>query len=309
MKTPILSYLPGMSGDFIAWNIHKDKKFYPLSDINITSKNQFLFPNLLQVINEDAKTFPSEKPWPISRDNIEILRNIYNDKNICFPTHWHSNLNRCLLPGFLTKGIRLYCQDRRILKLCYFMWWIKSHVISYEPWDDRVVEIHQLMQLHDHRYDELSKLQYSFHNWKFLALKYNLLLDGKLDLYTYIKGHFDNVYSLYNGPSKFPGYLNLTVDNLIYTNTELNVLCDYLDIEINTQEIVDYANKNLNLVESELGLQFASVGYDNDNIFFNLLAELLKDKIQERPINDYNYRKHGGKGQRIITGTGDVLQS
>jgi hypothetical protein len=301
MNTPILSYLPGMSGDFLAWHIHKDEKFYPLSDINITSKNQFLFPNMLESINEDAKTFPSEKPWPVSAGNVEILRNLYNNKNICFPTHWHNRLSYCLLPGFLTKGIRLYCQDRRILKLCYFMWWIKSHVMSYEPWDDRVVEIHQLMQLQDHRYSELSKLQFSFHNWKFLALKHNLLLDGKLDLYTYIRSHFDKVYSKYNEPSRNLAYLNLTVDNVIYTGTELGDLCDYLDIKINTQEIAAYAEQNLNLVESELGLRFASVEYDDDVVFFNLLTAFLRERIQERPIYDYDYRKHGGKSHRIIT--------
>jgi hypothetical protein len=91
------------------------------------------------------------------------------------------------------------------------------------------------------------------------------------------------------------------VDNVIYTGTELGDLCDYLDIKINTQEIAAYAEQNLNLVESELGLRFASVEYDDDVVFFNLLTAFLRERIQERPIYDYDYRKHGGKSHRIIT--------
>lgn len=308
MNTPIISYLPGMSGDFLAWHIHLDEKFFPIKNIDVTDKNQFLFPNMLEALGEEAKNFPAERKWPIDAANLEILRNLYDNKNICFPTHWLNRLTHCLLPNFLTTAVRLYCRDKDTLKLCFFLWCVKSHAVANDPWDGRVVELEQLIQLGDHRQEELIKLRHSFHNWKFLALKYDILLDGKLDLLTYLREYYNRFYTVWNTRLAPAGYLKLTVEDVIYTGTELEKLENYLDVKINRQDIAAYADKNINLVESELGIKFASKEYQDDAIFFNLLEANLRKRIQERPIYDYDYRKNGGKGHRIITGTTGIPQ-
>lgn len=306
MNTPIISYLPGMSGDFLAWHIHKDEKFFPITQIDVTDKNQFLFPNMLVALGEEAKNFPASRKWPIDAKNLEILQNLYNNKNICFPTHWLNRLNHCLLPDFLTTAVRLYCRDKNTLKLCFFLWCVKSHAISNEPWDDRVVELGQLIKQNDRRQKELLTLIDSYHNWKFLALKYNTLLDGKLDLLTYLRGYYNKFYTVWNTRQVPMGYLKLTVEDVIYTGTELEKLENYLDVKINKQDIAAYAEQNINLVESELGIKFASTEYQDDVIFFNLLEANLRKRIQEKPIYDYDYRKNGVKSHRIIPGTSDT---
>lgn len=298
MNTPIISYLPGMSGDFLAWQIHKDSKFFPIDHIDITTTNRFIFPNMLEVLGGDAKMHPTEKMWPVKPENIEILRNSYNNKNICFPTHWHNKLDYCLTPEFLTMGIRLYCQSRSILKLCYFMWWIKSHVDANDPWDNRILEIEKMIRSGGSNSVEANKLPNSFHNWKFLALKNNLLRNGELCFTTYVKDYFEKVYSRYNTKSVYSGYTNFAVDNVIYTGTELQSLADHVNVEINKDSVAEYAERNLNLIESELGLRFDSADYNNDEVFFDKLTFYLKDKIHERPIYDYNYRKRGYKSIR-----------
>lgn len=298
MNTPIISYLPGMSGDFLAWCIHLDEKFFPIVNISITDKNQFLFPNMLEALGEEAKTFPSSRPWPIDANNLEILKNLYNNKNICFPTHWLNRLDYCLLPNFLTKAVRLYCRDKDTLKLCFFLWCVKSHAVSNDPWDDRVVELEQLIQLGDYRQAELQALTQSYHNWKFLALRHEILLDGKLDLLTYLREFYNRFYTVWNTRRAPAEYLTLAVEDVIYTSVKLKKLENYLNVRINKQDIATYAEQNLNLVESELGIKFASAEYHDDLIFFNLLEANLKKRIQERPINDYNYRKRGYKSIR-----------
>lgn len=300
MITPIISYLPGMSGDFLAWHIHLDEKFFPIKQIDVTDKNQFLFPNMLEVLGEEAKNFPAARKWPIDSANLEILRNLYDNKNICFPTHWFNRLNHCLLPDFLTKAVRLYCRDKNTLKLCFFLWCIKSHAIANDPWDERVVELGQLIQLGDHRQEQLQALTKSFHNWKFLALKYNILLDGKLDLLTYLRDYYNKFYAIWNSRPTPEEYLKLTVEDVIYSGTALEKLENYLDVKLSRSDIAEYAERNLNLVESELGIKFASAEYQDDSIFFNLLEVNLRNRIRERPIVDYDNRKNGVKSQRIV---------
>ena len=115
--------------------------------------------------------------------------------------------------------------------------------------------------------------------------------NGKLCFTTYVKDYFEKVYSRYNTKSFYSGYTNFSVDNIIYTGTELQSLADHMNVEINKDSVAEYAERNLNLIESELGLRVDSIDYNNDEVFFNKLTFYLKDKIQERPIYDYNYRK------------------
>jgi hypothetical protein len=171
------------------------------------------------------------------------------------------------------------------------MWWIKSHIDANDPWDNRIVEIKKMIKSGGSNSAEASKLPNSFHNWKFLALKHNLLSNGKLCFTTYVKDYFQKVYSRHNTKSFYSGYTNFSVDNVIYTGTELHSLADHMNLEINKDSVAEYAERNLNLIESELGLRFDSIDYNNDEVFFDKLTCYLKDKIQERPIYDNNYRK------------------
>jgi hypothetical protein len=145
MKVLILSYNPGMFGEFIATKIVESNSEFALTkETNTTLENRFLYPNYLFPIDLDCKNLPAGTKWPISENDISILNSHYNDKTVCLPTHWYSkNIEDSNLPSL---GIKLYSEDITIVNLAYCMFWIKSHVFATQLISSRRQEILNLIE-------------------------------------------------------------------------------------------------------------------------------------------------------------------
>ena len=47
----ILSYHPGLSGDFLAYNIHQDKKYFNINENHVNISSYELYSNYLKINN------------------------------------------------------------------------------------------------------------------------------------------------------------------------------------------------------------------------------------------------------------------
>ena len=156
MKCVILSYLPGMFGEFTADLLQtSSEKFYLESNSTTNQLNRVLFPNYLRPIGLMVKTFARNQSWPVTTDQIGVLENIYKDKWICIPTHWYAD--KITLSNLPNIGIRLYCSDEKDLNLAYSMAWIKSHMVPQKLWKERRKEIEEMIKVKPQFTEDLQK--------------------------------------------------------------------------------------------------------------------------------------------------------
>ncbi len=284
-----------MGGDFLAFQIHRDPKFFPITNdlliegVKITNQNMWRFPNLLSPIGLEAKVYPRNRPWVIDNNLLKILEDTYGDKQILLPAHWYNQINPEQTNGLFNQAVRLYAKDKKTLKICYALWWIKSHAIANEIWPHRAEEIDEYIksnQPYKHLIPEILK---SYHNWKFIAIKYNILNNGILDIDYYIRHHFYKLYSKENTISHTTGYTFYDVDHLFYNGMEnIDLISEQFDVNINKNEVTDYSNKNLELLHECLGFSIKDSKFDDDEIYFNAIINYAKDIINERP-NQFDY--------------------
>jgi hypothetical protein len=297
MKATLLSYLPGMNGDFLAFMIHQDPKFYTITDnlisegIKISKYNKWNFPNLLEPIGLEAKIYPNNRSWIVDNNSLKVLEKIYGDKQIILPSHWYNMISVNSTNNLFGQGIRLFVKERYILKICYALWWIKSHVIANDIWPHRQEEINEMILDNHKRRDLLLEILNSYHNWKFLSIKYDLLDEGKLDLYTYVRRYFYEVYVKSNQTRYRLNYRLLDIDNLFYTDTSnIKILENYFDIDIDKSLIEIYNRNNFNIIENYLGIKINSPEFENDKIYFDSIFEYAKNIIEIGP-NQFDYHK------------------
>jgi hypothetical protein len=297
MKATLLSYLPGTGGDFLAFMIHQDPKFYTIPDdsiiegVKITKYNKWNFPNLLEPIHIEAKIYPNNRSWKVDENSINALKNIYKNKQIILPSHWYNIINSNSTNNLFNRGIRLFVKEKSILKVCYALWWIKSHVIANYIWPHRQEEIDEMILDNCKHRDILLEILNSYHNWKFLSIKYDLLDEGKLDLYTYVRRYFYEVYVKSNHTRYRLNYRLIDVDNLFYTDTSnIKILENYFDIDIDKSLIEIYNNNNFNIIENYLGIKINSPEFENDKIYFDSIFEYAKNIIEIGP-NQFDYHK------------------
>lgn len=243
-----------MFGEFMASQIVFANDRYISSNTTISTKeNRYLYPNYLSAIDFDCKTFPNHKAWPITQHNLEVLKNIYQDKLVVLPTHWDNpDLSLTKLP---CKGVKFICNDINILKLAYILFWIKSHSKADNIWSQRQQEIEELINLnHPNSTEFQNMLNFEFHNWKFLAYKNNFLKDGKLDLRFYMERHWD---------AYFKANLKRPVSSRIYFDigqalhgdmSNVPMLENYLDVSLNRLRLQAYRCRNLDILKNYLGL-------------------------------------------------------
>lgn len=279
-----------MSGDFLSFLIHQNPDYYSIpdnfnaNDPRTTEHNMWRFPNLLEPIGLEAKIYPSDWQWRVSADDLATLDSIYGDKNILLPSHWYNNINQYTTQGLFDRGIRLFVKERKILKICYAMWWVKSHAIAHMIWPHRQEEIEEMLNKNHPNKNLLPEILESYHNWKFIAVKYSLLKDGKLDIGTYIRRHFNELYSLKNHTKHTTNYLALDLDNLIYGDfSNVTVLEDYLNVSIDKDTVRAYTDTNYQMLENYLGIRIFSDEFDNDETYFNAILNYAKDIINAKP--------------------------
>lgn len=266
MKCVILSYLPGMFGEFTADLLQtSSKKFYLESNSTTNQLNRVLFPNYLRPIGLMVKTFARNQSWPVTTDQIEVLENIYKDKWICIPTHWYAD--KIALSNLSNIGIRLYCSDEKDLNLAYSMAWIKSHMVPQKLWKERRKEIEEMIKVKPQFAEDLQKLidAINYQNWKFLSYQLNILKDNKPDLELYIRQR----YSLYKNwnirdSQSTDDWLACDIGKLI-SGDKINLaqLEAYLDIKLDTSKLENYKNRNAEVLYNTLKLSYNNLVGDS----------------------------------------------
>ena len=259
MKCVILSYLPGMFGEFTADLLQtSSEKFYLESNSTTNQLNRVLFPNYLRPIGLMVKTFARNQSWPVTTDQIEVLENIYKDKWICIPTHWYAD--KIALSNLPNTGIRLYCSDEKDLNLAYSMAWIKSHMMPQKLWKERRKEIEEMIKVKPQFSEDLQKLidATNYQNWKFLSYQLNILKDNKPDLELYIKQRH-SLYKNWNirDSQSTDDWLVCDIGKLI-GGDKINLIQieQYLDIKVDTSKLESYKNRNNEILHNTLKLSY-----------------------------------------------------
>jgi len=259
MKCVILSYLPGMFGEFTADLLQtSSEKFYLESNSTTNQLNRVLFPNYLRPIGLMVKTFARNQSWPVTTDQIGVLENIYKDKWICIPTHWYAD--KITLSNLPNIGIRLYCSDEKDLNLAYSMAWIKSHMVPQKLWKERRKEIEEMIKVKPQFTEDLQKLidAPNYQNWKFLSYQLNILKNGKSDLELYIRQRH-SLYKNWNirDSHSTNDWLACDIGKLISGDKlSLTQVETYLDIKLDTSKLESYKNRNAEVLYNTLKLSY-----------------------------------------------------
>lgn len=288
-----------MSGDFLAFQIHQDPKYFPITPdlihngLQTTEQNMWRFPNLLGPIGLEAKIYPIDKAWAVNEASLNQLNEVYGDKNILLPAHWYSKIEPATTNGLFDQGIRLYASSMKILKFTYALWWIKSHVIANEIWLHRWEEIDEYERSDRPNKHLLPKVMENYHNWKYMSLRYNLLNNGEFDLRYYVEAFFKKIYSSNNWIKFRENYLNYDVDKIFYSNWDhLDLIEQDLDVTIDRHQVKEYALINRYLIEDCLGFDIDSPEFEDDNTYYDAIINYAKDIINERTYQfDYYNRK------------------
>lgn len=244
MNALIISYLPGMHGEFFAKKI-SNSEFFAQGTTTEDNTNRFYYPNFLGPIGKDVKNMTIDIGWNITEKEVGVLHSYYKEKWICLPTHWYNNLSLTNLP---CKGIRLYAKNIKTLQLSYIMWWFKSHMKATVIWPDKEKEINQLLKTNP----ELKNFKNNFSNWKFMCYKFNLIKDGNPDLKKYIQFQYSKQLS--NNFKEIQGYTRYPAEKI----------CEFYP---------DYHQKNLDLLQERLNIK------ELKDDFLDLLHEYLIENL------------------------------
>lgn len=195
----LISYAPGMSGDFLSYLLHQTPSYVPIDERIKDDHNRYFFPYLLAYVVEeidDPKTW-NKPTWP---SNIkEQVDKVYN-ASICVPTHWYLDTSHA---PFADHHVKLYTDDEVAIRKAYAFWWLKSHSWCTEPWQRRIAEVRESMPP-----EQAEELLNNYHNWKFLAFKMGIDLG---DLPTYIKRRYEEIFRPGAKRKEIAGWENIDI--------------------------------------------------------------------------------------------------
>jgi len=233
----ILSYIPGLSGDFIASLVHQNNNFYSIYQ-NTDQNNRYWFPDLTEnVLGYHFKLSKFTKL--LSSNDIDKLNIYYKNKSLVLPTHNYTsaiNFNK-------VKYIRLFTLDEMTIKTCYILWWIKSHLVTQEPIAERLDYIKKIKD------EKIKKeLLENYKQWKYVAFNDNLLYNNRFNLQYYVYKKFYQLKKLIKS-LKYENYINIDIKNALY-DCNKNVLEDVFCVDLKREDIENYIQSNLKLVEN-----------------------------------------------------------
>jgi hypothetical protein len=267
MEAVVVSYTGGLFGEFLCSELSKSNIFANDRKIELTPENRYLYPNYLLPIKLDVKTWPSDKVWPITKDHLSTLNELYQNKKILIPTHWFQlKFTNCNLPGI---GLRLHCQDIKWSRLSYCLYWIKSHARANSPWELRKQEIEQLIS-DNHRFTkefkELLKPG-NYMNWKYISYRYDVLNNGELDLKYYINKKWKLFESTNKTIKNFPfknRWQYFDIGQAIYGD-QLNLydISKIVGVELDSRSLKQYAQTNLEILEDKLKITIDDLDHDS----------------------------------------------
>lgn len=264
-----------MFGEFFCYLLSQDSSFYKdykTLDLNSIAddNNRFLFPNYLDAVDFNAKTYILSDPWPITDNSLNELNEKFAGKNIAVPTHWfNSDLNICQLPGI---GIRLHCKNKKHLAISYILHWLKSHQFANVPWPSRIKDLELLSNSnHPHKNEFRAMLENldCYQNWKFLSYYHNILLEGKPNLKSYVVQRFHSLCNTNYIPSE--QWYGIDIGEAIFNNTnELEKFNRLFGLDYSLDAIPKYKEKNLELIYDKLKLDIS-----DPKFYFIFISKLL----------------------------------
>ena len=254
MKFYLLSYNPGMFGEFISDMIQNSgNNFYNKQASTKSLNNRVLYPNYLSPINRDMKLHTDED-FTLADSELKILEDTYGNSNVCAPTHWFYSLKNTNLP---CEGIRLYSNNLKYINLAYCMAWLKSHIhsVSLEP---RKKELENFVKS-GHPHSELIATELNngnFKNWKYLAIRYDMLKNGNIDMEYYIRQRaIQHIKTIVDQKQRLPEWNFIDAGKMIHGDmsnlTDLEVL---IQGNLDKEYIALYAQKNIELLKNTTGL-------------------------------------------------------
>lgn len=268
----ILSYHPGFSGDFIASQIHKNDGYINIK-LQPNNVNRYVWPCLTErVFGWEIK---NTKLQTITKDNMDILNQVYNYQHMILPTHqfkpvYNNELN----------FIRLHSSNLDIVKLSFAMWLFKSHIINDTPWPERLSQIKNTPE------PVRTELIKKFHKWKYLCYKHNLNKNNKFDVEEYIKGYFEIYKQKCDITVKYRDkYRYFDIQEIVY-DSNTTKLENYLNVTLNKHNFTEYATANYKLLKDN------SIDLYSNN-FINQLILSVKDSMMETmDLTDYEPRNY-----------------
>jgi len=260
-----------MSGDFLAYLIHQDKKYFnvELSAPYMSSEialecNRYLFPCLTEnVLGYEIKMHGGI----ISANDASVLKHHYKDKSLVLPTHiYHSPTTDMI------RWYKVYTDDTIAINKAFVNWWLKSHIHTTRPGNDRLLYISQIED--EYWRNELTE---RFNKCKFLAYKNGILVNSRFDLDFYINSQYKNYVSS-SRLRNIPGYINIDINEILYKQ-RFKHLENMFGVSINPDIISEYVTKNED--------KFLEHNIDpiRDN-FKQQLCEVAKN-VQSINITDY----------------------
>lgn len=250
----LISYMPGMSGDFLAYLLHKNKNFIKVENI-VDEHNRYWFPPFIEgkvlEYGESSKCY-NETNWP--HDLKSICETMYEKQSLCVPTHWYKPTST------FDHAIRIYTEDTVTIRKAYACWWIKSHVNSNKPWLTRYNEIFELPE--DIRNDMLN----NFHNWKFLSYKLEIY---PFDLRQYVEKRYNNIFAPGCSVKHLNGYTNIDLKLLLQGK-----IGNIDKFTLDTDKCVEYDDKNIKMLHQ---LEI-NIDHDDDT-FFDTLTDAVEPMI------------------------------
>ena len=265
----LLRFTGGTGGDFLAYQISKDEKFYPL-DVVIDQNNTWKVGNHLGSFRIDLKMLTFRHECILKKDVITAIDNKFTEKNIILCTHWpgpafHFNLPR-KVPVCLT-------HSGKISYLLYFLVWIKRYFAKVPvEFADNILP---LLPTFDNIKDLLESIKTKNFVYSFERHALKLGLKSSYDLIDY---HFIQYIKWGNG---IDGYLKLDVGQL-YQSPKL--LVDEfsnafgMNSKLDAATIEEYFFNNVKLFESTFNKDFNS--YSTNQEFLNDLREFV---VQRAP--------------------------
>ena len=262
----ILSYMQGLSGDFLAYQIHQNPGYVPVQ-LRPDSQNRYTLPCLTKpVFGWEVKNTRNQ----ITPERMTALNTSYSNQHMILPTHQFQPVYN---PDI--RYVRLHSNDESIIRLSYAMWLFKSHKILQPPWMDRYDQICATPE------PVRTELIQRYHKWKYMSYRYKLVPETGFNLRYYIH----NYYKIYHNSIDISqnyreGYQYFGVGKILY-DIEPEPLEEYLGIELDRTAIANYINANFDLLNT-YGLDLNSPDFLD-----NLTDVLWPEMSQTINLDDY----------------------
>lgn len=273
-----MSFMAGMFGEFLSTNINRYGNNYPIIDISLEEDvNKYRYNNPLHVINKCVSQ-NSNYGWGNTLSDNEKLLAYYGDKNILIPCHWFNKNVKSL--GFPNQiAVRIKANDIAWMNFAFILVWIKNHLRNTGLNYAKAGVLQNLEEDFEFR-DEIFRLCRENHamTWWLHAYSKKWLKNGTLDFKSYfIRYYMCNKAYHYRDPINFPDYNFINIDKVFYnTDNELIKFNQIFETNVPQQILLDYHQKNLDLVYTTLGLRLEDLTGDSwYNILYDYCYEII----------------------------------